>query len=138
MNQTQTDELNKLIKEQAHDMKYGHRVNRDKADTLPIDPVLQNGGTRNPTKKFRSPLSKNDPRHGTVAGYEYCHCDKCKRAQAAYKANLRKNRKGLPPNDSRHGTLNGYRNWNCHCEKCRAANAKYVRERRKKSESHSN
>ena len=84
--------------------------------------------------------NQDDPRHGTVNGYNNhdCRCPGCRAAQSKDCID-RKSRRSLTPDDPRHGTANGYQNYNCRCPSCsRAAGHKYsrqeLRERRAEAE----
>lgn len=68
-------------------------------------------------------LTWDDPRHGTVNGYNNCccRCDDCKAAWSVYLSELRKRRRSMPIPDHVHGTDNGYSNWYCKCDDCREA-----------------
>ena len=69
----------------------------------------------------------DDPRHGTITGYQYgCRCEKCKAADKAYNK-AEKNyhsKKMADPNHPKHGTITGY-GYGCRCDKCREANNEY-------------
>lgn len=71
------------------------------------------------------PLDIDDPRHGTLNGYNTlkCRCDNCRAAKAAYQIDYKRPYKRLAADDPRHGTYNGYSNLKCRCADCRAANA---------------
>jgi len=87
-------ELDKLIEEQAYDMKHGHRVYAPNqvhfTDTMPV------GGYRK-KPAFRQPIRTTDLVHGSISTYNNlkCRCTKCRAANAEYQRNYQRRRKGL-------------------------------------------
>ena len=78
---------------------------------------------------YMADLDPDDPRHGTINGYNTlrCRCERCKKASSDY-SKMRKAR-GLPPGDPRHGTYNGYTNSGCRCDECRQAVNNYYQDK---------
>jgi hypothetical protein len=81
------------------------------------------------------PLAPDDPRHGTVNGYNnlWCRCEACKAAAivSMLDGKRRRHERGLPPDDPRHGTYSGYCNYGCRCPDCTTAWSTYNRELRR-------
>lgn len=81
-------------------------------------------------------LLPDDPRHGTVAGYDLyrCKCEPCLRVKQESRERGQASRRasGLPEGDPRHGTLTGYKGWGCKCARCRKANADYAAESKRR------
>ena len=76
-----------------------------------------------------------DPRHGTLNAYSNhgCRCDRCKAANAKYKADMRAARRSAPTPRDVHGTDAGYREYGCRCKRCKAAHAEARRASRDKA-----
>lgn len=67
-------------------------------------------------------LKNNDPRHGTVNGYNNlgCRCPQCRAAWVVCQKEQRLKRAAkLSPNDPRHGKASTYFNHMCRCDKCK-------------------
>ena len=106
-------------------------------------PVTSTTHTTPPARKVK-PLDDDDPRHGSVNGYNNlkCRCDECRAANAAYRLDWlrRRGHNPIDDDDPRHGTIGGYTNYSCRCDKCRAANnaqqANYMRRHPEQREKH--
>ncbi len=60
-----------------------YECRRARADDINI----RNGGSKTPRRLLKGmPLDHTDYPHGTLRGYTYCKCDKCREANAAHKA----------------------------------------------------
>jgi hypothetical protein len=64
----------------------------------------------------------DDPRHGTVNGYNNlkCRCQACRAAWGA-RTKLRRAARTLSPDDPRHGKVTTYWNYSCRCPACTEA-----------------
>lgn len=76
----------------------------------------------------------NDPRHGTVNGYNNlrCRCDRCRTAATRHHAEDKKVRQSKPIPGHVHGTENGYGNWGCRCLHCTSVWSAASMERRRR------
>lgn len=73
-------------------------------------------------------MEPDDPRHGTVAGYERgCRLECCRAANTEKQRVKRERLRRRVPPAHVHGTISGYINWGCHCPECRAASTERER-----------
>lgn len=77
-------------------------------------------------------ITADDPRHGTLVGYNWhgCRCSFCTQTVSAIRMRTRTatvESAVLPPTDPRHGSRAFYQNHGCRCEACTKANTVYQR-----------
>lgn len=85
------------------------------------------------TSRPTTPLSDDDPRHGTTNGYGNlgCRCDACRAAHAVHHARYMKRKREAGEVVGNHGSSVAYDS-GCRCDTCRLAHNKRSVEKKRR------